>query len=87
MLEKLRPFYQSGRLSAQDWKMVRHRFRGHYRDMWVAMAFQAYGRQDWRLAVRYGLRGILHYPRAIVNRGFWAMLAKSAVRWRKIASS
>lgn len=83
MLDKLRPYYQSGRLSAADWKLVKHRFRGHYRDMWVAMAFQAYSRQDWRQAVRYGTRGVLHYPRALINRGFWAVVVKSALRsWR-----
>lgn len=82
VLDKLCPYYSDGRLSKDDWEKTAYRFRGHFKDIWVALAFQAYGDKEWRRAYRYALRGPVHYPRALLNRGYWAVAVKSFIRSR-----
>jgi glycosyltransferase involved in cell wall biosynthesis len=84
VLGKLAQYRRSGVLSPSDWRAVRYRFWGSYRNLYrarfTAVAFEAFSAGQWRKAYRHALRGVLHNPRSILNKGVWAVLVKSFAR-------
>lgn len=80
VIGNLSHYHRTGRLNKAEWDAVLHRFRGHHRDVYTALAFKSYWAGDWRAAYAYALKGFSHDPKSILNRGVWALLARSALR-------
>ncbi len=80
LLRKYRAYLECGRLTREQWKLVRSRFRGQFRNTWTALAFISYKRGDYRRCVACALRGFLAWPASLLNRGVWSITVKSLLK-------
>lgn len=80
VIGKYREYYKRGRFTKAEWRAVRYRFQGHFRDTWTALAFSNYSQGNYGRCAACALRGFVAWPVSLLNRGVWSILVKSALR-------